>query len=152
MNNPRILKILLLILLLLNLGTLSFIWMHKPPPHREEVGAFLKRKLHFSEEQEKLFDSMKQAHRRYRRPLMQAQRDARDKLFALLKNPQIDSATVIEAVNQIWMNKKEEELSTFYHFSEVRKICTPEQQKIFDEVIQEGLRNMAPPLPPKDGR
>ena len=51
------------------------------------------------------------------------------------------------AADAIMINQKAIEMATFYHFEEVRSICTPDQQKMFDEVIKEALRMMSPPPP-----
>ena len=44
------------------------------------------------------------------------------------------------------------ELATFYHFQKTRSICTPDQQKKIDEVIDDALRMMAPKPPGPPGR
>jgi hypothetical protein len=51
---------------------------------------------------------------------------------------------------EIGKNQALLETVTFQHFTEVRKICTPEQQKKFDEIIREALRMMGPSPPPKN--
>ncbi len=152
MENSKFLKIVIIILLLINISTLAFMWMHKGPhgmpPPRQEIGDFLIRELNFTETQRKQFVKMRDEHRSSVRNLREQSRELHDDFFDLLASSSTDSIKVNQLADSITFNQKQIELSTFYHFQKVRGICTTEQQKKFDEVINDALRMMAPPPPP----
>ena len=56
-------------------------------------------------------------------------------LFDLVKNGQDNTATSDSLINEIAENRKQIEHATYHHLAQLRKICTPEQQKIFDNII-----------------
>jgi len=153
MENARFLRLVIIVLLLINIGTLVFIWV-KPspgsafPPHREDTFIFLTRELKLSTEQQHQYEQMRDEHHEAMEIFNRRNRDLHDRFFNLLSSPTVDSALVKSVVDSITANEQQEELITFYHFKHVRGICTPDQQKKFDEVINEALRMMAPKPPP----
>jgi hypothetical protein len=65
-NKSKLLWIAVLGLLILNFGTLAFIWLHHgrgghEPPHGNVAG-FIIHELNFSDEQIKKFDLLKESH------------------------------------------------------------------------------------------
>ena len=151
MENSRFFKTVIIILLFINMSTLAFMWMNKPPhgmpPPRQEVGDFLMRELNFTDAQRNQFEKLRDEHRNSVRDLRDHSRDLHDSFFDLLSTGMSDSTKVVQYADSITSRQKQIELSTFYHFQKVRKICTPEQQKKFDKIIKDALRMMAPPPP-----
>ena len=158
MDNSKFFKIVILILLLINMATLTFIWstsqrqqnfQSRPP----DVGEFLTKKLELNEAQQKQFEELKHAHHEKVEVLRENNKKLHNDFFDLLKQPSVDSTTLRIAADAIMDNQRAIEMVTFYHFKEVRAICTPAQQKKFDEVISEALRMMSPrpPGPPNGG-
>lgn len=148
MENSKFLKVVIIILLLINLATLGFMWTRKgppmgPPPHRDLV-EFLSRELNLSQEQREKFETLKNEHRASVQSLRENSRELHDAFFDMLSKNPVDKAQVEAMADSMVSQQKQIELSTFYHFQKVREICTPEQQKKFDEVINEALRMMAP--------
>lgn len=152
MENSRFLKIVIIILLLINISTLAFMWMHKGPhgmpPPRQEIGDFLMRELNFTDTQRNQYEKMRDEHRSSVRNLRDRSRELHDDFFELLGTIPIDSIKANQLADSITIIQKQIELSTFYHFQQVRSNCTAEQQKKFDEVINDALIMMAPPPPP----
>jgi len=66
-----------------------------------------------------------------------------DDFFDALKGN--DSLLVERMADSIASFQKVQELSTFYHFKQIRSICTEEQKKKFDGLIKETMMKMAPP-------
>lgn len=158
MDNSNFFKIVILVLLLINIATLTFMWStsQRPQnfqPSRPDVGEFLTQKLQLTEAQQKQFEALKQAHHEKVETLREKNKKLHNDFFDLLKQPNIDSTSINMAADAIVENQKAIEMATFYHFKEVRAICSPAQQKKFDEVIKEALRMMAPrpPGPPQGG-
>jgi len=143
MNNSKFLKIVIVLLLLINISTITFMWLNKPPKH-DAVGDYFAQELQFTAKQKEQFDALKQEHRSQVEGLRAENKEKHDAYFELLKNPSVDSATVKKAASQILKIKEQEELALFYHFQKVRAICTASQQEKFDEIINEAARMMAP--------
>ena len=65
----------------------------------------------------------------------------RESLFEGLKSDALSSSTDSIA-NKIAENQKQIEMVTFNHFTEVRKLCTPQQKEIFNEIIEDVLHSL----------
>jgi periplasmic protein CpxP/Spy len=144
MNNSKFLKIVIVLLLLINLSTISFMWFNKPPK-RDAVRDFLAKELQFTAKQREQFAALKKTHRTEIEALKESNKENHDAYFDLLKNPNVDSVTVSKAAHDIILIKEKEELSTFYHFQKVRALCDEKQKQKFDEIIKDAARMMAPP-------
>lgn len=105
---------------------------------------WLARQLNFTTAQQEQYNTLHQQHRNVMEPLLQQDRNLHDSLFAQLKQPPPDTVMVNRFISAISNNRALIETTTFYHFLQVRNLCTPGQQKIFDEVIGDALR-MPPP-------
>jgi protein CpxP len=160
MDNSKFLKIIIAILVLLNIGTQTFIWTSHhhgmPPPHqmgRGDAGRFLVHELKMTDEQQKQFEELRNEHHNKVEDIRERGRTLHEHFFDLLQNPSTDASNVQQAADSIAANQKQIELVTFEHFRKVRAICTPEQQKRFDEVIDEALQMLDPRPPgPQPGR
>jgi len=157
MENTRFLKIIIIVLLLVNIATLSFMWVshnrhgggHMPPPPHGRGGPnafeFLVHELKLDEGQVKQFEEMRNKHHLNVQDIQEKSRDMHHRFFNLLaKN---DSTSAVPLADSMAQYQKQIELLTFNHFLQVRAICKPEQQKKFDTVINEALRMMAPKQP-----
>ena len=152
MDNSKFLKIVIVILLLINIGMLAFIWTtnhpHDRPPHGGgDAVKFLTHELKLTDAQQKQFEELRNQHHESVEAIQHKSRKVHDDYFNLIGNPAADSAMVNATADSILALQKQIELITFYHFKSVRAICTPEQQKKFDEVISEALARMAPKSP-----
>ena len=155
MESARFLKIIIIILILLNIGTLAFLWIQKSPgmhpPHHGGGGPFefLSNELNLSEQQREQYKQLRDEHHSEVEGLQEAGREMRHQFFDQLHGASSDSLQVEKLATDIASNQRQIELITFHHFQKVRAICSPEQQKKFDDVIDEALRMMAPrPGPP----
>jgi protein CpxP len=144
------------LILLLALNTVLLVVLltrhHGPPfpPGGPGPKDFLVHELKMDEKQINAFDVLIKKHREAVDPIQEAIHQERDSLVALLGSASPNQAGVQQLSDEIGVNQSKLEAVTFQHFTEVRKICTPEQQKKFDEIIREALRMMGPP-PPKRG-
>lgn len=149
MNSTKFLKIIIVFLLLINLSTILFMWLHRP--HREgEVRGFFEKELQFSPQQVDSFDVLKEEHRNNMEQLKAKSKQLHDAYFDLLKNPSVDTATVSKAALQLAMLKEQEEKVTFYHFQKVRALCNEAQKIKFDKIIKEAARHMGPSRGPRE--
>ncbi|MEI8279910.1 MAG: hypothetical protein WCG87_09115 [Bacteroidota bacterium] len=151
MDNSKFLKVVIICLLLVNIGTLSFMWTqrgHMPPPQpagggRGSVEEFLTRELKLNEQQQQQYEVLRKEHHEGVVHYDELGKELKDRYFAMLHDSHTDSALVKQLADSIADTRKNIELITFYHFKKVRAICTTdEQKKKFDEVIGEALKSM----------
>ena len=143
------------LILLLALNTTLLVLLltrhHGPPfPPGGHPGPrdFIIHELKMDAKQEEAYDVLIKAHRAAVDDIQNEIRLERDSLVALLGKATIDQFAVKFLTDKIGRDQSKLEIITFQHFTEVRKICTPEQQKKFDDIIREALRMMGPPPPP----
>src|SRR5437016_4737490 len=106
MDNSKFFKTVIIILLLINTGTLAFMWMHHPPhdgpPHeRGDVKDFLVHELKLNNDQQNQFEMLKQQHHEAVEELQHKGRKAHDNYFNLLGNPNADSVMVSNGADSI---------------------------------------------------
>lgn len=155
MNKPRFLQIVIILLLLVDAGTITYMLCRSKGGARHDerqggggAGAYISKELKFTPEQQKKFDTLRIAHHASVVKLNEQSRVLRDRFFGLMQSS--DTMHAVQLADSIAQNQKRVELITFKHFQQVRAICTPEQQKKFDVIIIDALHMMAPP-PPPDG-
>ncbi|MDP5122141.1 MAG: Spy/CpxP family protein refolding chaperone [Spirosomaceae bacterium] len=136
-------------LMLLNIALLTFIWIKKP---NHEPPEFLKEKLGFSEIQKEQFETLKGQHQVQMQGIKVEMERLRDKLYGNFSTVNFTDSQVQELTNQIGEKKAEGDFLTYEHFQEVRKICTPEQQREFDKLISEIVRGIDSQMPPPPDR
>ena len=147
MNNTRFLQICIVVLLLINSVTIGIIWFHRPPAHERGPFNFLTRELKLTETQQEQYKQLRDEHHQSMLEYEKKIGESRGNFFHQLSVTK-DSLLVNNLTDSIAQYQKQADLLTFYHFQKVREICNAEQQKKFDEVIQEALQMMRP-APPK---
>lgn len=146
-NKVKLLYIVVVALLLVNTGTLAFIFIYGAGPHQSgprEVSKFIIEELRLNDKQQQQYRQLQDEHRRNMETIHEQDRNLHDRYFQLLQGERADSILVNQLVDSIALNRKQTELLTFYDFQKIRGICNAEQQKKFDEIIGEALRMMAP--------
>ena len=128
--------------------------MRLPPPPSGQVFEFLTHELKLDPAQQEAYRKLRDEHRAGQREIQDNIRKAKDAFFALLQQPNVsDSLIQSYSARAVAADQKLDEF-TFRHFQKLRAICNAEQQKRFDEIIQDALRQMAPPRhegPPPPG-
>ena len=155
MNNMRFFKTGLVVMVLLNIFTITYLWIGKPSyggePHTFQEGGpfrFLSEKLHLTSDQISQYETMRDEHHSKMVDFQMHSSHLRNDFFKLMQAMPIDSSKVIQYSDSLAKDQKQIELITFYHFLKLRSICTREQQKIFDGVIGDALKMMGGALPP----
>jgi Spy/CpxP family protein refolding chaperone len=155
-DKPKFYGIIIILLFLLNLGTLAFMWFHRPHPPGPEMfhqmqyrqgdgerpGEFLIHELNLSQAQLADFIKLRDEHQNTIKPAAEDIRKNKDEMFKMLSTPQVDSAKLNQYIDNIAKDQKQLELATFTHFQKVRAMCDDSQKKKFDEIIGEVLKMM----------
>lgn len=163
-TNSRWPFIITLVLVTANIVTLTLLWTNNrpggkhamAPPLNEDVFEFLSRELKLDSAQKENYRELRDEHRAQVRPIRDSIRDAKDAFFELLKG-NTDDSVVSAANHRIGLLEERLNRVTYTHFSKLRKVCNPEQQVKFDQIIHDVLRQMAPqrqqgpPPPRQDG-
>lgn len=167
MENTRFLKITIIVLLLVNIGTLVFMWANRqqqeqpPMPPRGGGGpggafAYLTNELKLDDQQKEKLEVLRTSHRQEADRIDRISGPMHHRFFNMLGKA--DPAAVDKMADSLAWCQKQRELITYKHFADIRALCTPEQQKRFDVVVNDALRMMArqpkgpgrPGGPPRD--
>jgi periplasmic protein CpxP/Spy len=155
-NKFRNLWFAIISLFVLNMGTLGWIFF-KNQGHEPPIGpVIIEEALNFDSKQREEFKPLMRKHFEAVIPLRKAIQKDKDSLFDWLKSGGSDSIVFNKYLASLSLTVIENEKNTFLHFKEIRDLCTPEQKKVFDEVLIEKFKHhndkKEPPLPPKDSK
>ena len=141
---------LVVILILANLAVITLFWMAHHRRQQRAVGTpqeFLVKQLGLNEKQQQQLHQLASEHHMQSEKIRGKIKDARDHFFDLLKQSNVTDSAKLEAAAPVADNLKQLDLLTFEHFRQVRMLCTPDQQKKFDEIINEVLQMIGGPPP-----
>ncbi len=148
MKKETLLTVAVIALLLLNLGTLGFLLLRRPPhtpgmgPDRP--GRHIVETLHLNAEQQQQFEALKTAHHEQMLANERAYRDALGSYFALLKADTAATAQRDSLEAALARIQRERASVTFQHFTDLKALCTAEQKKDFETLIPDLMRVILP--------
>ena len=143
-----LLTILVLVLVALNIGLVTFMWYTQRPergPGGPDTANFLMRELNFDKAQEKKYLELQQHFNDSLEPIREEERNIHDRFFEMMHADVQDSTAVALAIDTMGHIRSQIEYLTYAHFRQVRALCNTEQQKKFEHVISETMRRMGPP-------
>lgn len=141
------------VLILINLGTIFFMWTHRPREEgrfheRKNSAEFLIRHLNLTQQQKEAVMKMRDSHLYAMHQLQMDDRELHNRFFDLLQNFPTDSMLVDRVADSMANNRKSMEILTFEHFQKIRAILNDEQKKRFDRLFHETLNLILPTPPP----
>ena len=150
-NNNKILTIAVVLLLLTNIGLVAFMMLgkgkkggNKHQGNREPFEMMVK-ELNMTEQQQKDYRQLKEAHFNNVRPLFDSIRAAKTAFYSLIKGGPVSDSLMNEYTAGISAKQAALEKVTFAHFRQVRNIFTAEQQPKYDsfllKMMQRGKRD-----------
>lgn len=153
MEKSKFWKTLALVLLVLNLGTLTFMWVNKPGPRDggpKKLDKLIIKGLHLNEDQITKFKDIKKIHRGSIDSLDRIENEIRN---SILKEVQAGQAND-SLVNQLFMDlnaiRNQKDRITLEHFKELYNLCDDTQKGYYHETIGEIMKHlMKPPGPPR---
>ena len=154
MNDSSKIKLLTgttVLLILLNVVIVGFMWFGPHPPRPDRPGgpgALIIDKLKFDDNQRKQFEELKDEHQKSIRAINDRDHKVHQALFDLIRNGQDSTSASDSLINEIAQNKKQIEAATFHHLVQLRKVCTPDQQKQFDGFVLDLFEHRQGPPPP----
>ena len=152
MNNNRFLKVVIVILILINAGTLVFMWINRPQQpkvvlRRPFAGGFIVKELGLSESQKREYAQLRREHVKTLELLQENDRILHDRFFGRLFAEVPDMNAVHDLADSIAMNRRRMEILTYEHFEMLNNLLNPEQQKKFRDIFDDVLRIVLPPPP-----
>jgi protein CpxP len=158
MNSDKFYKIVIIFLMVLNAGTLGFLWFngrqhdgHFPlPPH--EADRMMTERMKFDEKQMDQFEDLKHEHHSQMVELHREAKELHVALFGLLKEKIIDTVKRDSLISLLQQNSRQKEIVTFDHFHKLRAILRPGQTQYFDGFMEEFSRRIMSPRPGGPGR
>ena len=158
-KQKRNLIITVVVLVLLNIATLSTIWFSRPNhrfPGKPDFGAdkknhvqkLLKEELGFTDEQAEKYVTLQKKHRKDMSKLNEEFMEAKRNIFDYVLQNEIDEET-LDSLKKVSLEKQSKlDNMTINHFKELKKICKPEQvEKLKDIMIK-----ILPPPPGRGGK
>jgi protein CpxP len=142
----------IVILIILNIFTLTLLWIYhfrqpnrlQPPFDRRaaRVERFLEKELKLSPEQAEEFNKLRRQHFEASIAVMNEVRQLKEKMMNEVFSQTPDSATVKNLANQIGGKEAEREWLLYEHFRELRNVCTPEQRVKLEDIFRKIFERM----------
>ncbi len=139
------------IIITANIVTLAMLWIHRggndehrDRPQGPNLFEYLSKELSLSKQQQDAYRDLRNEHREGSRQLQDSIRNAKDELFDLLKQTNVQEEAIMQQSNKAASLGAKLDNLTFHHFQKLRALCDPDQQKKFDGVIRDALRMMGP--------
>ncbi len=112
---------------------------NKTKPERGGPVGFIVRELGFSEDQMFELDMISRDHHHEMRRIRDDIKGLKDVLFNEISNERSNEVVIDSITTLIGQKIKERDIETFYHFKEVRALCTDEQKEKFKKIINDAL-------------
>jgi protein CpxP len=150
MEKTKLLTITAIGLLLLNLGTLGFLFSNHPKENRgnkegrSKPKEIIIKKLNFDASQQQEYEKLIQWHRNEITRLDENIRQAKNELYSQLNQPERNTITKDSLITAINSNQKQIEATHFKHFEDIKKLCHPNQLEDFRNLTEELSRIFAP--------
>ena len=151
MEKTKLLTITVIGLLLLNFGTLGFLFFSGPKDHKGprdgKPKEIIIKKLHFDAAQQKDYAKLIEWHRGEITKLDGNIREAKNELYSQLLQPDTNIKTKDSLILVINSNQKQIEETHFKHFEDIKKLCHKDQMEDFNALTEELSRIFAPNKP-----
>lgn len=125
--------------------------MMPPPPMGGGPKQFLIHELGLDSVQQSKYQALIDVHHSKIEALMNDIKSNRDSIVGILGATSVDSTKVKTFSDHIAADQGQIESLNYYHFRDVRAICTDAQKPKFDSVIQDALHMMGITNPPPPG-
>ena len=140
MNKTKLLSIAVIILLLLNIGILSFLFFKKHDNHKNEKKMpkdIVIEKLHFDKNQIEMYEETIASHQKEIHSLDSSIKKTKNELYQLLNS----ETNYFEQKNSLLLKladyQKQIETTHFNHFLEIKNICKEDQLADYELLTEE---------------
>jgi periplasmic protein CpxP/Spy len=142
MKKENFLMMVVVALLVLNFGTLGYLFLGKGhnggmPPHPPKPDKVIIERLKLTPEQVGEFEVLKHEHHSGINQLNEASKQLYQEYFGLLKSDTADIAAAQVLEQRLAEVQMQKDSVTFDHFIKLRALCTDEQKPLFDDFVDE---------------
>jgi periplasmic protein CpxP/Spy len=133
-STTKILILIIGILLVANIAELA-LFLTKKETHKDKktiISEFLQKEIGFNESQMQQYDSLSDEHHKEMKASMEEIRTNKDEEFKQLAGSRFSDSAIHSIAFQSVEKQQALELQLLEYIKEIRKICTPDQQAIFD--------------------
>ena len=151
MEKTKLLTIAVIGLLLLNLCTLTFLFLQQPigkPPRPPKPDVFIIEKLQLDAQQQAQYQTMVKTHQQQIGATRDSIKQIRNILYKQLLLPPNQRTQVDTLITQFGAKQQHIEQLNFAHFNDIKQLCKPEQQANFSLLVDELAKLFSPPQPP----
>jgi Spy/CpxP family protein refolding chaperone len=106
----------------------------------------LKNDVGFNDQQMAEYEDRVNLHRRQMRPLFEDISRTKEAFYQMLTKPGTQDSLLNSAAKEIGEKQKLIDLKIFMHFQNIRQLCTPAQQPMFDSLILRVVHRMVFPM------
>ena len=160
MEKTKVLTFTVITLLLLNIGTLGFLYVsaskehHPPPSHgpegRPKPREIIIEKLHFDASQIKQYDQLIKKHQSDIRATEDNIRASKNELYLQLNEAVANEKVKDSLIAALSLYQTQIESIHFNHFQDIKKLCKKEQMADFSALTEELSRLFSKPQRRRD--
>ena len=145
MNKNRLLGIISIGLLVSNLALIAFIFLGRKAPAHNGPRDIIIERLHFNEQQVAAYDKLIHIHRGSINEKQGEMFRLKNQLYhGLLKEHALEKDSLEKAIGTVQAAIEE---INFNHFSDIRNLCTKEQEIYFSDLVND-IAELFKPMPP----
>lgn len=158
----RFLIITIIILVILNIGTLALLWQNNelgfgkgqrplhPEPTRNGED-YLKQELNLSASQVASFHQLRAAHFEAMKAISQRERKEMETFFDAMTGVDSNEIAAHAAAERVGDLRTEREMTLYAHFQDLKSVCDEKQQERLSEIFHDFMRKNKPKHPPRKG-
>ncbi len=155
MKREKILMWFVAALFLLNIGTLSFLWLHKPPRPAglppKQLERLIVEKLALKPEQQKVFEALKKTHHEQMHQLDAEYAAGLGHYFSLLAKDSVFPTEKDSLENILVRIQQLRAQTTFQHFEDLKALSSPENRGNFKALLPDLMQVVLPHMPERPG-
>ncbi len=153
MEKTKLLSLLVIVLILINLGTLAYLFFQQGgmthrgfgPVHGGKPDQIIIERLNFDAQQISDYRQLIEEHRSTIQEIEQSGLILRERLFTSLTDTKVNKDSIIQALSELHIDIIREHIN---HFESLRGICHEDQKQAFEELSHD-LGRLFRPGPPR---
>ncbi|TAE27382.1 MAG: hypothetical protein EAZ92_09515 [Candidatus Kapaibacterium sp.] len=157
MKRETLLTLAVAALLVLNLGMMAYLFISRRSPEEREgmpqqgrrIDELIMTRLRLNEAQVEQFKALKSGHRSVLDSLDSTYRGILAQYFQLAPGAKIDTVLRDSLQRRLENLHGQKIIATGRHFADIKNICSPKQQSLFEELLPELSRMMLQPPRPR---
>jgi Spy/CpxP family protein refolding chaperone len=149
MKERRFYQLLILVLVILNIGIISFFMLNRKPPQPDKRGMnsirLLDDRLNLTTKQKQKINNLRQIHFDEIRELQSQIMLNKRRLYRQMKQDRVNDVSIDSLTNKLGMLHQQLEKSNFIHFREIREQLTKAQVAQYDKLLLRIFQRKAGP-------